>query len=160
MGISNVVGVSSGLYHTCVVQVSGLVKCWGWNTYGELGDGTTDDRYHDPVTVIGINDALSAAAGSQHVCALSRNGVVRCWGDNGWGQLGNGSRIASVIPVAVNGISNVVAISENCAAFDDGFVQCWGYPDKDDDSPYEIPIYFGLLTLPTNFSAPSGVAGQ
>jgi len=159
--IGNAVSLSSDEFNNCAILGNGSIKCWGIMTTKiyPTGWSGTATVHSVPESVPNIFDAVSVKPARDHVCALSRNGVVRCWGDNGWGQLGNGSRIGGVIPVAVSGISNAVAISENCAVFDDGFVQCWGYPDRDDDAPYELPIYFGLLTLPAGFSAPSGVVG-
>ncbi len=65
--------------------------CWGSNSNGQLGDGTTTDR-HAPVQVTGLPaKATQVAAGGRHTCALLTDGTVWCWGKGGNGELGNGS---------------------------------------------------------------------
>ena len=69
--------------------------------------------------------------GESHSCALLANGTVKCWGDNFYGQLGNGTDTPSISPVAVTGLANVVAIASgawhSCALLADGSARCWGY---------------------------------
>ena len=67
-----------------------MIKCWGMNTVGQLGDGTIYDR-SSPVEVVGITDAIAVAAGYYVSCAVLANEEARCWGSNGYGQLGDGS---------------------------------------------------------------------
>lgn len=84
--------VSAGGLHTCAITSSGDAKCWGLNEYGELGDGATENlNSFDPVKVIGLPYGVKAiSAGFYHTCALTPSGGVICWGDNYWGQLGDG----------------------------------------------------------------------
>jgi alpha-tubulin suppressor-like RCC1 family protein len=115
-------------------MASGGVKCWGWNGFGQLGDGTETDRL-TPVEVIGLNDEITAiAAGDYHTCALTAAGGVKCWGQNEEGQLGDGAPTfkAVVAPVDAVGLSQgVTAITagENhtCALLSSGEVKCWGW---------------------------------
>lgn len=99
---SGVNGVNAGLRHTCA-QKSGVLKCWGDNYYGQLGNATTNSS-STPVNVTASTDELkSVRVGYYHTCALTQTGGVRCWGDNEYGQLGNGLTTSSSVPVSVIG---------------------------------------------------------
>ncbi len=118
--------------HTCALLASGAVKCWGFNMYGQLGDGTPENR-NTPVEVIGLSGTITAlAAGWGHTCALSAGGEVRCWGNNEYGQLGVESKKETIhTPVIVSGMaSGVTAISadggQTCVITGKGLVMCWG----------------------------------
>ncbi|MEM1684754.1 MAG: hypothetical protein QXD60_03255, partial [Nanopusillaceae archaeon] len=78
--------IAAGSRHTCALLSNGSIMCWGYNWFGQLGDGTYEDR-PTPVPVQGINNAIAIAAGYHHTCALLSNRSVMCWGRNGAGQL-------------------------------------------------------------------------
>jgi alpha-tubulin suppressor-like RCC1 family protein len=149
--------VEGGGAHTCALVNSGQVKCWGQNTYGQLGDGTTANRT-TPVFVSDISTATIISAGYYHSCAVLSDGGVKCWGQNNYGQLGNGISYAALrnayTPVAVSGISTATSISAgrsvSCAVLTDGQVKCWGYN------------YYGQLgngITGTNSNTPVAVSG-
>ncbi len=131
-GFTAATGVAAGSFHTCAID-SGVVKCWGTNAEGQLGNGTTTNSTA-PVTVTGISNAKLIASGYMHTCAILTDSTVRCWGLNTEGQLGNGTTTTSSSPVTVTGISTAVEISASdygtCAVLADGTTKCWGLNTK------------------------------
>ena len=129
---SEVTSVAVGVDHTCALTSAGGVRCWGDNANGEVGDGTASER-HYPVNVVGLAKGVQAiAAGEYYSCALTNGGAVRCWGDNHFGQLGDGKTVDRRTPVGVSGlVSGVQAIAAGathaCALTTAGAVKCWGY---------------------------------
>lgn len=125
-------GVSAGFDHSCAVTGNGGAKCWGYNRYGQLGDGTTTNRPW-PVAVQGLPSEIRAIeTGGGHTCAVAHGGDVYCWGVGGSGQLGDGTLESSLVPVSVNGLpTDVTAIAaghaHTCALSKDGAVLCWGW---------------------------------
>ncbi|NRA04556.1 MAG: chromosome condensation regulator RCC1 [Myxococcales bacterium] len=122
---------SVGQRHSCAVLVGGSVRCWGDNTSGQIGDGTTQDRLV-PTEVSGLGAAVnSVSAGDGHSCAVTTGGAVLCWGDNLFGQGGDGSLTSNSVPTPVSGLSaGAVAVAtgglHTCALTTAGAVLCWG----------------------------------
>jgi alpha-tubulin suppressor-like RCC1 family protein len=129
-GLTNVKALEAGFYHACVITSDDHVKCWGSNTTGGLGDGTTNNYSSVPVVVSGLGTVKAIAVGHRHTCALTSQDLVKCWGSNGSGTLGNGTKVSSPIPVDVIGLGAVKAIAagneSTCAITLQNTVKCWG----------------------------------
>ena len=132
--VSGAVAVASGGFHSCAILTGGSVKCWGNDSSGQIGDGSPGDTSSKPTLVSGLSNAKTLALGEFHSCALLTDNSVKCWGHNGFGQLGDGTLLDRSTPVAVNGLGDeVLAItagsSHTCALLDDAdkTVRCWGH---------------------------------
>jgi alpha-tubulin suppressor-like RCC1 family protein len=124
------VAVALGFNHRCSLMAGGgIVRCVGYNAFGELGDGTVVDRL-TPVTVSGLAGVKAISAGDGFTCAIKADRTVWCWGQNWNGQLGDGTTTARASPVQAAGIGNAVSVAVGarhaCALLDDGAVVCWG----------------------------------
>jgi alpha-tubulin suppressor-like RCC1 family protein len=124
--------IAMGGESNCVLTSTGGVMCWGFNSDGQLGDGTEDDS-NVPVDVDLPNGVTATAisAVAYHVCVRTSTSGAECWGDNFSGQLGDGTTNDSSVPVAVNGLgAEVTAIAagwdQSCALTSIGGVECWG----------------------------------
>lgn len=127
---SGVLSVSVGFGHSCAVTQAGAALCWGYNSGGQIGDGSGSNRYA-PVAVSGLGSGVaSITTGNAHSCAV-HNGAAKCWGANTFGLLGDGTTTNRSAPVAVSGLSvGVSSISggfyHTCAVHN-GAAKCWGY---------------------------------
>ena len=126
---AGVLAIAAGATHACAVLATNHVKCWGDNTYGQIGDDSTTDAT-TPEDVLWVSTATAVTAGIRHTCALMANDV-RCWGDNAFGELGDFSTTSSKTAVSVFGISSSTAAIASgsyhtCAFGTYGDVECWG----------------------------------
>jgi alpha-tubulin suppressor-like RCC1 family protein/serine/threonine protein kinase len=126
---SRVAALAVGWQHSCAIDADAALWCWGRNTSGQLGDGTTVDR-HAPVRIGGSMRFIAVAAGGTHSCAVSDDGGVWCWGKNSSGQLGTGATEDALAPVRVDVPGSFVAVttgaSHTCARMRGGSLYCWG----------------------------------
>jgi len=122
-------------YYILALGSNGTVWAWGDNTWGQLGDGTTTAR-SAPVQVSGLSGITQILAGSNTTgassYALKSDGTVWAWGDNNYGQLGNGTTTNSHTPTQVSGLTSITALSASGNGFalalrNDGTVWAWGY---------------------------------
>ena len=140
--ITDVVMVSSGgglegdnfqTAFSCAVTMAGAAWCWGDNRSGNLGNGsTTASSVPVPVKTLGSGVTMVSAGSNASACAVTSDGSVWCWGNNGEGELGNGSSDpSSLVPVELDGFpTSVTAVSVGynsaCALDSKGGVECWG----------------------------------
>lgn len=131
---SGVARLESGRWHTCAVMESGGVRCWGSDTYGQLGNDAALANKGTPADVFGLGAGVaSVSAGGMHTCAVTLTGGVKCWGNDSYGQLGNDVALADkATPVDVfelsSGVSSVAAGgAHSCAVTATHGVKCWGY---------------------------------
>lgn len=128
---SNVADIAAGPSHTCAVTTAGAAYCWGQNTYRQLGNGSNTST-SSLSGVAGLSSGVSSiATGMYHSCAIMKSGELKCWGNNGAGELGDpGSyNYYREYPVTVTGISNVSHVSLGVyftCAVSNGGAYCWG----------------------------------
>ncbi len=130
--ITNAVALGGSTYtfdHAiCAVLDSGRAVCWGQMVYS-FGDGLTTDTNGSPFMVPHIVDALEVAIGNDDICVVRHDGSMFCWGDNQEGQLGDGTTIDAMTPVATT-LANIGAVSMGdhfmCAVTSAGAVECIG----------------------------------
>jgi len=153
--------VTAGTDFTCAVKSDATVWCWGLNSSGQLGDGTTTNR-NRPVQVLGLTGVTDVDNQSDFACALKSDATVWCWGNGGFGQLGRGSTANSSTPVQVTGLSGVTQISTGyghvCAVLSDGTVRCWGWNvnhmlGNGTTTSSSIPISVSGITTATQIQA-------
>ncbi len=121
--------LAAGSSHTCAALADGSVQCWGWNTFGQLGDGTVSFSGW-PVPVAGLGGAAALSGGYAHSCALLADGSVSCWGWNVYGQDGDGTTDEHLAPVAAqvapSGVQAIATGSDYTCVVANGAAQCWG----------------------------------
>lgn len=172
-GGQKVDSVSMANGHACAVLAGGRATCWGSNSQGELGDGTTTDSpVPVPVALPAGRRARGVSVGggygpagdpgvSAHSCALLDDGTAVCWGSNTNGELGVADVVASARPVLVplpdgrTATAVTAGATHSCALLRDGSVACWGY-----DGTSDGPAPPGLVALPPGRTALGVSAGS
>jgi alpha-tubulin suppressor-like RCC1 family protein len=123
--------VSATAYaHSCGVTTGGAGYCWGYNTSGEVGDGTTTQRT-SPVAVLGGLTFAALSAGYSVTCGVTTGGAAYCWGRNAFGELGDGTMTQRTSPVSVKGGLTIAVVSaaggHTCGVTTEGAAYCWGW---------------------------------
>lgn len=143
--------VVAGAYHSCGLS-GGAAYCWGDNRQGQLGNGSTTNSL-TPVPVVMPSGAsfASISAGDTYTCAVSTTGQAYCWGDNQFGQFGDGTTTASLTPVTVASGLTFASFSAgetlSCGVTTIGRVYCMGNN------------LYGQLGDATNVNRPTPVKG-
>ena len=161
-GIGDAAQVAATGRFICALLSGGSIECWGLNYDGELGNGEAETSSDIPVDVQGINDATEVTVKFTHTCALLVTGRVDCWGEDGYGQQGNGSLEQAHVPVEVLNISNATEVSAGgvftCALLATGHVDCWGQNrlgqlGNDSTTDSDIPVEVQGIDDATQVSA-------
>jgi alpha-tubulin suppressor-like RCC1 family protein len=132
--LTNVTALAATQNHTCAIQSTGALYCWGYDAWGQLGNGVSDSNGPAVAVRTGSILAVSVGVGYYHSCAVLTAGSpynVQCWGSGSGGELGDGNTTYdSLTPVNAKTSAKAVAIalgySHSCAVLVDGTVQCWG----------------------------------
>lgn len=128
--VAGAVQIVTGDRHGCVLTKSGSVQCWGMNDAGQLGVKPDIDPHKQLVTVPGVGGVARLVAGEASTCALLADGAVRCWGSNGEGELGLGTRSSDERPASVTALTAVedvcLASAHGCALTKQSKLLCWG----------------------------------
>jgi alpha-tubulin suppressor-like RCC1 family protein len=128
---SGVKAIALGYQHSCAVDYRGSLRCWGRNTFGQLGDGTIKDRKLPVLSSYFSGGVKALALGQQHSCATDSNNKLFCWGYNGQGALGDATVVDRRVATLVQGLpSRIVSVSlgsnHTCAVDAEAKVWCWG----------------------------------
>lgn len=123
--------IAAGQFHACAVRSDKTMWCWGHNTSGQVGTGTSDPMFLRPAPAGNGTDWVAVGAGGSFTCALSGSQQISCWGTNGTGQLGDGTTSGKSSPTPLSGgisdwASFDVGTNHSCAIRQDGSVWCWG----------------------------------
>jgi alpha-tubulin suppressor-like RCC1 family protein len=130
VGLPPASAIAVGGFHACaILSDGGAVRCWGANTFGALGNGSTTSS-DVPVPVTGLSNVTAITAGGFHTCALIAATDAQCWGYNGDGQLGDGTNTNRLIPTQVVGLTQgafqiSAGLSHTCATVGLN-LDCWG----------------------------------
>lgn len=134
--------VSAGKVHTCGITTTGVLKCWGYNGLGQLGDSAANDSGQDYASLPHVIDSgvtySAVSAGAASTCAITTLGVLKCWGENTSGQIGNGLKTwtdqgtsaSQWTPLIVDSGTTYSSVSVgqdfSCGVTTSGRGKCWG----------------------------------
>ena len=164
-GLTGVSAISAGGEFSLGLLSTGGVKAWGENGFGQLGNVGLEETFSDiPVAVEGLSGVTAIAAGATHALALLGNGTAMAWGEDAFGELGNGTiRNHETTPVAVSGLSGITQISagskDSAALLGSGSIMTWGINQSGTlgngatGSPSSVPVAVSGLNKAASVSA-------
>lgn len=164
-----ITSISVGSIHTCAIVSDNKVYCWGYNGYGQFGNGTNSSSLV-PVAAMNTGPLASSAisslsAGGIHTCVIASDNYEYCSGFNSEGALGNGTTITTNVPTAVDrqGVlagKTILSMSTNwinsCAVASDNNAYCWGENGEGQIGNLAVPTYFSTRPTRTATSYMSG----
>jgi alpha-tubulin suppressor-like RCC1 family protein len=166
--------IATGYGRSCGVTTSGDAYCWGDNSAGQLGDGSSTSSLV-PVRVTGDQRYARVTLGGYHTCGLTVDNAVYCWGANYNGQLGDGSGVSSLSPVLASGNLSFQSVRagsyHTCGVTTDNAAYCWGWGDYGQvgDGTYTYLVLspvavssdsrFGVVAAGYNHSCAMSLAG-
>jgi cysteine-rich repeat protein len=181
---SPIIAVAPGIAHTCALTNVGEIKCWGNNKSCQLSDGDQTKTIGDEPMEMGSNlgtlflgnFTATAISTRYHTCAVSKDGVVICWGPNGAGELGLGhtntecsGAAQNVVNLGKKATAITTGFGHTCALLEDGSVKCWGLnasgqlglddAESRGDGPGEMGESLPSVNLGTNKKATMIAAG-
>jgi len=146
----NTTDIAAGARHTCAIANGGALYCWGSNAYGQLGDGTTVNKYRP--TLIVASGATQVVAGNTHTCAMI-SGLAKCWGRNNYGQLGtNAIGVNQSTPTNVANNGPTVLNIRGLASGDEHVCALGG----GGSTPYGFNLYCWGLNTSSQINASTG----
>lgn len=166
--LTAVKAIAGGHHHSLALKNDGTVWTWGYNLYGQLGNGTSGlgTESNIPVLVNSLMNITAIAGGSDHSLVLKSDGTVWAWGNNSYGQLGNGTNgpgTDSNVPVPVSSLTGIIAIAgggeHSVALKNDGTVWTWGHnafgglgngtngPGTDSNVPVQVSSLSGITAV-------------
>lgn len=154
--LSGATQISMGFGFACALLSDSGVACWGYNNRYQTGSGAITMTQVWPATVTGLTNVASISSGREHTCAVVVGGNLTCWGDNTYGQLGDGTdtanKVESLVSVHRPGVTSVTAVAATthatCAIAAASKVKCWG-----GDSANELG-YDSVQATPNTYSFP------
>lgn len=166
LGLTGAISVAAGDGHSLALRDDGTVWAWGYNFYGQLGNGTNGNGTNSnvPAQVTGLTGVTAIAAGFDQCLAVKDDGTVWAWGRNNYGQLGDGTHTDRSVPVQASGLAGVLSVAagkfHSLALMNGGTVQAWGWntygqlgdgTNTNSNAPVQVSGLSGVTAIASGF---------
>jgi alpha-tubulin suppressor-like RCC1 family protein len=167
LNIGRIIDIAAGDYHSLAIEKGGTIWSWGFNNYGQLGHGNTTFTVDTPRQVQTLTNAIDVDGGFHHSLGIRADSTVWAWGENNYGQLGNGTFNDTSLPVQVKNIDSAIQVAAgsnySLALKSDGTVWAWGrntYGQLGDNSTVDraLPVKVKNLNNVVDIAAGNGHA--